>query len=853
MAGVIISGEQDPNRSSKGEPDARRSDQQDRRDFSNYLRREREVESQRNRERLAQTRQRNEENRQRDRDRRQQEAVSRRETADRVREERAQEGRRARAEAAAERARRQQAAQEHSEAIRLNRLHDQRAAQERARENQQRQIARRMAAEEDATRTAQNPNTYLRGHIGALRSRAAGVLSSRDFGALKQIDVDIKQVNNTLKERLGRGSISRGEYARAQNDIASAQAAVQAARASARPGRGGTIGRIAGQFMLARNSSSTLGSMLAGEGVGAGPWGMALSAGLSLAGAAVTAPQTIATQYARWMGNSARSRMLSHGSLDLGIRNGMSDRFGDIRQVFHRRGQLSGWQAQYGVDDLQALQMVSNLGVPISSVGGVQSAARLLASVPYQTGLMGMSRDQATGILQQGHALGLSSATARVSGATASNSQGFNLRGGFNAQSDQAYLNRFGRIMRQATAEGLDASQVGSTMTSLLGMAATSGQGYTNPNASFRLASGLMASGDASMRSGSGILSFQAGINGATQGIGFGGDSTRNTIFHNYFARHGGVPTTMASLRRLGVQTTNLTTAQRQNLNDALTAFRNGNEASGLSLLQPFLQGENGAGILNRVGSDEARFMPSSMQPLFMRNFMGVGTSQYYDYQYARQYNSAHRTGVIDDRARALAARTGVGAQTLADLWSYETGNRSVRGGAGNRYYGVGQVGSEALNDLKKAYPREFGNASLQDLQKNPELGRTASALYLQMLTQRHHGDARGAVNQYLGMRDGGTYTAYQNAERDTLLADMGQRGSGDASGALRNTNASEAAAGNLATDASEQFHELAPIIASTAQSFTTLNSHINALVRTLSQATGRGLSNIGMQPPKVH
>lgn len=852
MAGIIISGNSDagpgPTASQESTDTPPNSASQDRRDFSNYLRRERELASRQNQQRQEWARSRAQEERRQKAEATTTAQQQRRDSA-RIRRDQADQAR-ARKTAQADQARSDRAV--HADAIRMNRLHDRRQAEAQRQASRQYQDARKAAAEEDAARNARNPNSYLSGYINTLRSRAAGTMASRDFGALKQIDTDIKQVNETLKSRLNSGSMTRGEYARAQNGVQAAQAAVVAARSTARPGVGGIAGRLAGQFMLARNSGSQVGSLLAGEGVAAGPWGLAIGAGLDALKLGATLPQSVSARMGQWMANSARSRAISHGSLDLGIRNGMSGQFGDIRNVFHQRGRLADWQSRYGVDDLQALQMVQGLGTPINSVSGVRDAGRLLASVPYQSGLMGMSSGAAASILNQGHTLGLSAANARVSGGLAGNNSGFSLRGGFNAQSDQQYLNRFGRVMRQAMAEGLDSSQVAATMTSLVGMSATSGQGYTNASGAFRLASGLMASGDQSMRAGGGILSFQAGINNATQGIGFGGDSMRNTVFHNYFARHGGVPRSMADLRRLGVQTTGLTGAQQSNLNDALTAFRGGNEASGLSLLQPFLSGENGAGILGRVGSDEARFMPQSMQPLFMRNFMGIGTSQYYDYKYGQQYNAAQRRGVVDDRARSLSGRTGIGAQTLADLWSYESGNRSVRGGAGNRYYGVGQVGASALADLKKRYPQEFGHATLQDLQTNPELGRTASALYMQMSLSQNRGNVRAGVNQYLGMTDGGSYTPYQTAERDTLISDMTAR-AGDASRQMSNTNRAEAAAGHFATDASEQAHEFAPIIAGATQQLARLTGAVDTLTRSVSRLGSNVMGGIGMAPPRVH
>lgn len=870
MVGIVISGSgggADPSKSStRSNSKLTAQDRQDRRDFVNYRRREDEIASRQQQDREARERDRRNQAADSQRSRVEQERRARQAAAETSRQRRDEE-RRSRAQAAeqvrqaraAEAARRREQAErvradrtQQTEAHRLNRIYDRQKTQEARSSRQHMGNLRRAADEEDAIRTARNPGTYLNQYLGSLRSRATATMGNRDFGALKQIDADIKQVNETLKSRLSSGAMSRGEYVRSQNNVASAQAAVLAARSIARPGIGGLAGRMAGGVLLARNSNSRLGSLLAGEGAAAGPWGAVASMAGQVLMAGATAPQTIASGYSRWMANSARSRWLSHNAMDLGIQNGISGSFDNIRSVFHRRGSLHGWQARYGVDDVQALQMVQRLGMPLSSTSGIQSAAQLLASVPYQSGLMGMTSQGAASILNQGHTLGLSAANARVSGAVAGNNAGFNIRGGFNARSDQAYLNRFGRVMRQAFAEGLDSSQVATTMTSLVGMAATSGQGYTNANGAFRLASGLMASGDASMRSGAGILSFQAGINNATRGIGFGGDSTRNTVFHNYFARHGGVPRSMSDLRRLGVQTQGLTGAQRANLNDALRAFRSGNEASGLSLLQPFLSGENGAGILHQVGADEAQYLPGSMRPLFMRNFMGVGTSQYYDYEYGRQYNAARKRGTVDDRARALSQQTGVGAQTLADLWAYETNNRSVRGGAGNRYYGVGQVGAEGLADLKRRFPREFGQVSLSDLQKNPELGRAASARYMQLSLSENRGDIRAGVNQYLGMHDGGSYTPYQTQERDTLISDMAAR-PGDVSDTLRYTNAAESAAGNAATDASEQAHEFAPIMARAADSMAKLSGQVDNLTRKFAQLGSQMMGGIGMVPPRIH
>lgn len=379
---------------------------------------------------------------------------------------------------------------------------------------------------------------YAVGSISRLGIAGQAAGASRSWRELGKIEHELRRIERVVSEQLkfAKSPSEKANVQRQEDAILHARERINAGRTVGGGGAAGT-------------GSTAFGRMRAafGESLGGGKLGMMLklgeAAGVAAAGfaAAASEPFMAASAVRRLSGAEEPFIRFRLQAAQIGRAGGFSG--GAIERRFLPQGEFSAatgglsrpaWMRAIGLGPEDALQNLAAFGAaPLSGAQAQQIAGGIRRNF-LRPGL-GMSEQQVGQLAGIGSTLGLIG--------------GSGIRSGTNY--DEAlnkYFAKFAQVSATATAIGLDRSRVGATIASAL-----TSQSHLGPASLSSIGndwSRMVASGDPSMRTGSGLQSAITNTQNAALSLGVGGDVGRNIIMSKFIQRHGGFQTTEEGLRK---------------------------------------------------------------------------------------------------------------------------------------------------------------------------------------------------------------------------------------------------------------------------------------------------------------
>jgi hypothetical protein len=329
------------------------------------------------------------------------------------------------------------------------------------------------------------------------------------------------------------------------------------------------------------------------------------------------------------------------------------------------------------------------------------------------------------------------------------------------------YFRKLQSVMATAVGYGLDTSQVGNTMQSLMSNAASQGSANIDFNKLAGFWNQLTSSGDPNMRTGQGVLSMQQGINNNIDSQGYGGNVLTTQAFqYAVNQRKGGLKglgSASAVANMFGIDTTTASPATMALLNQAATEAKTGSIVGFASAAAP-LEKTSPQFDLNAAWGWAKASMPNASvtdQMQAAAKAAGVTYEQFSDWksgsgQFApstgfKQMNPM--TGQMGDITTAAANKAGVNPALLGSLFGVESGGRVDASKPNSMYQGLGQVSAATLAPAQKLGYVD-SSISFGDLNKDPAKSAAASAGVLKMYLDKNGGDVTQALLGYGGWKD---------------------------------------------------------------------------------------------------
>lgn len=381
-------------------------------------------------------------------------------------------------------------------------------------------------------------NAYAVGSISRLGIAGQAAGANRSWRELGKIEHELRRIERVVAEQLkfAKSPSEKANVQRQEDAILHARERIAAGRDVGGGGARGT-------------GSSAFGRMRAafGESLGGGKLGMFLklgeAAGVAAAGitAAASEPFMAAGAVRKLAGAEEPYIRFKLGAAQLARAGGFSGsaierRFLPTGEFAAATGGLArpAWMRAIGLGPEDALANFAAFGAAPLNGKQAQSIAGGIRRNFLRPGL-GMSEQQVGQLAGIGSTLGIIG--------------GSGIRSGTNY--DEAlnkYFAKFAQVSATATAIGLDRSRVGATIASAL-----TAQSHLAPASLGSIGNDwarMVASGDPSMRTGSGLQSAITNTQNAALGLGVGGDVGRNIVMSEFIQRHGGIQTTEEGLRK---------------------------------------------------------------------------------------------------------------------------------------------------------------------------------------------------------------------------------------------------------------------------------------------------------------
>jgi len=332
------------------------------------------------------------------------------------------------------------------------------------------------------------------------------------------------------------------------------------------------------------------------------------------------------------------------------------------------------------------------------------------------------------------------------------------------------YFKRLQQVMQAATTYGLDHSKVYTTLNGLFQTQAIAGGANLDWNKTSGFWNRLSSGGLASMRSGEGVQQALQGISGAIGTTGYGGDSVRTMALQSYFAKHGGMPTSVGALgKMLGFDPNNMSPTEKYMAQNAISAAKSGNILAFQTAIQPFEQ--SNPQFFQNVASDfSSQFgTDRATRDLITGNISGAGYGGTAAYNSGSGMPSVQGSvyGSISDstysEVMAAAKKYNVDPSWLLSI----AGQESTFGTNPAERHGLMDITQPAFDQVKKMgmIPSDW---TLADITSDPVKNAQVGAAYLKYQLSRSGGDYGTAVTAYNGGGDP-DYLAHVSRFHDTI------------------------------------------------------------------------------------
>ncbi|WP_158805639.1 transglycosylase SLT domain-containing protein [Acidisoma sp. L85] len=469
----------------------------------------------------------------------------------------------------------------------------------------------------------------------------------------------------------------------------------------------------------------------------------------------------------------------------------------------YTHGAPPAWMAKYGLSPTGALDLARQAGQPIGSADQLQAV---------DTSVMAASRAQYIGGLDPSTLAGMAKTFTTLSGSGNNpNAEGnFSSRGTATGQVNDFYRRMAGAVQTGARL-GLDASNVGGAIMSLMQVSAAKGATNVDAGSLSSYWSREASGGLAAMRDGSGVVDSVSALLSSANSAGYNGSALQNMAMQNFVNTHGGMAKSVSAVaKQLGLDPTSLSPVNKKLLSDAAAAGKNGDQLgynnSIKQLMQPDQIAQMDTSWLKQSG------LPVYAQTAAYASMTGQDTSAAANWLSGGGNAPPLTKGSglgwsdVDDREKGLIVKyakgAGVDPSIVASLINTES---SFRPGATNGdHYGLGQISPGALADVQKnGMDKDVKLSDLYDADTNTRV----TSDYLGLLKKRYGSDEQ-ALEHYYGSKDPGKNATYASG---ILTGAVGYNGANS----LQEQARVLAIAGQASTQAAQQDSNGASLLSS--------------------------------------
>jgi hypothetical protein len=413
-------------------------------------------------------------------------------------------------------------------------------------------------------------------------------------------------------------------------------------------------------------------------------------------------------------------------------------------------GAVPAWMRQFGVDPLDVAGVLGAYGP-----GRIGST---LQGMGVAGDLYSMANSNYTSAFSASQLAGMAGNYQTLTGGNPSYGQGNGLLDGDQGRGSMAeYWRKFQGVLATGVAYGLDSSQVGNTLNTLVSNAGAQGS-QINTGALSSFWSRMVSSGDPNMRTGQGVLTAQQAAAANVNSSGYGGNVLATQALSTEINLRGGLKsmTTRAGVAKMfGVDLAHASPSILATVDDVISEAKKGNITGAITASQPLANSNPDFDF--KAGMDTVKTMPGyATMSQFSRDqaaagYAGVSVQAYRDWRintnngtvldgggFVKPIDLGSNKSIID----AAAAKSGVSTALYESLVQHESGGNFRRPNAKSGDAGFGQVSLGTFNTLQSKGLLD-SRWKFSDLSTNPQASAEAGAAALKMYTGQY-GLAKG-------------------------------------------------------------------------------------------------------------